>query len=771
MLDDLRKQTESSTSQPMARVKCSRKRSIGVISKENYDCLRLKLEGGDIPKDSKTVKFYHVCQKIRKFNLSLTEIHNPVQGEYRLEIIDGDRKIVISKSELDNVICKFYTELRGSGAKKIRTLINQYYAGISQEAIQDFIDRQDDRQLLHPKFVNAAKLKPVISRTPMGRHQVDLVGLTGMPAENDGETFIYILSVIDVFTRFLWLRPLSNKRACSVALELHKIYFEYGWANPRILQCDQGSEFKGAVNQLCIEMGTKIVRSRAHHPQSQGKSERSHRDWKSHLEFDHSKHGDGESFNWVEKLPAYARIHNESIHSALGCSPYKAMLGCPPVHFKNLLRAGNTVDAYSCSEEDEQCELSAESDEDTGDEYGINGRIEAITNLRKNVLQASLTKSSEMIQKHHENKDTSVYKIGDEVLVRVHGKDTRVKRGGPKKGMKKRKEGTIVEIDSQNSQFKVAYPNKHVQWEQVCDITSRTRKEEKRRRMRTYEDALPDAREEGRKPIKRGKTQDEKGMGEQQAQTKRRDNAETKGHKKTPTMKELEMEASFYDLDIVDNEGAGNCMFIALAQQLQIHDIDITSHKHLREKVVQYVQGKQRLFKDFVDKNHYPKFRDYIIKMKMLGEWGDNIILGQQLTSISEEQLQRHDEFVSGFPTPDRRVNFAEGYLSQYMQQKMLQYLISALTLTRLKDTRRIYSGSMRLFKCKVEKKLELLTQKHMIAATDYLMYVGVKEAIIYILMDVLNKPYEEVNYECKSTEFDASQVPGRGVHITVDDE
>ncbi|XP_071079984.1 uncharacterized protein [Haliotis cracherodii] len=870
MSDDLRKQTQSSTSQPMARVKCSRKRSIGVISKENYDCLRLKLEGGDIPKDSKTVKFYHVCQKIRKFNLSLTEIHNPVQGEYRLEIIDGDRKIVISKSELDNVICKFYNELRGSGAKKIRTLINQYYAGISQEAIQDFIDRQDDRQLLHPKFVNAAKLKPVISRTPMGRHQVDLVELTGMPAENDGETFIYILSVIDVFTRFLWLRPLSNKRASSVALELHKIYFEYGWGNPRILQCDQGSEFKGAVNQLCIEMGTKIVRSRAHHPQSQGKSERSHRDWKSHLEFDHSKHGDGESFNWVEKLRAYARIHNESIHSALGCSPYKAMLGCPPVHFKNLLRAGSTVDAYSCSEEDELCELSAESDEDTGDEHGINERIEAITNLRKTVLQASLTKSSEMIKKHHKNKDTSVYKIGDEVLVRVHGKDTRVKRGGPKKGMKKCKEGTIVEIDSQNSQFKVVYPNKHVQWEQVCDITSQTRKEEKRRRMRIYEDALPDAREEGRKPLKKGKTQDEKGKGEQQAQTKRRDNAVTKGHKKTPTMKELEMEASFYDLDIVDNEGAGNCMFIALAQQLQIHDIDIISHKHLREKVVQYVQGKRRLFKDFVDKNHYPTFRDYIIKMKMLGEWGDNIILqatadlykvtiriittianeptfirpaeyrgdmpvlsighlwelhyvtlipmsteGEKETEAAndtkmdtedesdsdskypintavwehkkenvvahlqriaardapEEQLQRHDEFVSGFPTPDRRVNFVEGYLSQYMQQKMLQYLISALTFTRLKDTWRIYSGSMRLFKCKVEKKLELLTQKHMIAATDYLMYVGVKEAIIHILMDVLNKPYEEVNYECKSTEFDASQVPGRGVHITVDDE
>ncbi|XP_046566295.1 uncharacterized protein LOC124274965 [Haliotis rubra] len=138
---------------------------------------------------------------------------------------------------------------------------------------------------------------------------------------------------------------------------------------------------------------------------------------------------------------------------------------------------------------------------------------------------------------------------------------------------------------------------------------------------------------------------------------------------------------------------------------------------------------------------------------------------------FSEEQLQRHDEFLSSFPRPDRKVNFAEGYLSHAMHQKTLLYLTSALSSTRLKDTRRIYSGMFRLFKCKVEKKLEHLTRKHMIAATDYLMYVGVKEAIVFILMNVMNKTYEEVNLECMSTEFDASQVPGRGVHITVDDE
>ncbi|CAG2207210.1 unnamed protein product [Mytilus edulis] len=53
---------------------------------------------------------------------------------------------------------------------------------------------------------------------------------------------------MDVFTRFVWLRPLSDKSSEKVAAKLREIYAEFG--NPKILQSDQGSEFKGVVTRL-----------------------------------------------------------------------------------------------------------------------------------------------------------------------------------------------------------------------------------------------------------------------------------------------------------------------------------------------------------------------------------------------------------------------------------------------------------------------------------------------------------------------------------------
>ncbi len=55
--------------------------------------------------------------------------------------------------------------------------------------------------------------------------------------------------------------------------------------------------------------------------------------------------------------------------------------------------------------------------------------------------------------------------------------------------------------------------------------------------------------------------------------------------------------------------------------------------------------------------------------------------------------------------------------------------------------------------------------------ATEYMMRVAVKEAIIFILMDTMKTWYEEKNVKCMSTEIDASQIPGRGVNIIIDDE
>ena len=78
-----------------------------------------------------------------------------------------------------------------------------------------------------------------------------------------------ILSIVDILTRFLWLIPLVNAQSASVTEALRTVYLQ--WGVPHIIQCDNGSEFKGVTEKLCEILNIQIIHGRPHHPQSQGK--------------------------------------------------------------------------------------------------------------------------------------------------------------------------------------------------------------------------------------------------------------------------------------------------------------------------------------------------------------------------------------------------------------------------------------------------------------------------------------------------------------------
>ena len=92
--------------------------------------------------------------------------------------------------------------------------------------------------------------------------------------EHDGRVYRYVLSVMDVFSRYCRLRPLEKKASHHVSQALKAIYAEHG--PPDRLQSDRGSEFEGKVRPLCKALKIKLIKSRPYHPQSQGKVERSH---------------------------------------------------------------------------------------------------------------------------------------------------------------------------------------------------------------------------------------------------------------------------------------------------------------------------------------------------------------------------------------------------------------------------------------------------------------------------------------------------------------
>ena len=80
------------------------------------------------------------------------------------------------------------------------------------------------QQKVRPLFQNKAPLRPIKASKVQERHQVDLVSMVSMPVMIDGDTYKYIMSVIDIFSRFRFLRPLQTKETSEVATSFRHLH-------------------------------------------------------------------------------------------------------------------------------------------------------------------------------------------------------------------------------------------------------------------------------------------------------------------------------------------------------------------------------------------------------------------------------------------------------------------------------------------------------------------------------------------------------------------
>jgi transposase InsO family protein len=112
------------------------------------------------------------------------------------------------------------------------------------------------------RFGNAAVPKPIRAKKVMTRHQIDLISMNNWPTKFEGKTYRYVLSILDVFSRFVFLRPLKSKSSSEVAKHLESVYNEHG--PPNILQSDRGTEFLGDVHKLMDRLHVRTVKSRAY---------------------------------------------------------------------------------------------------------------------------------------------------------------------------------------------------------------------------------------------------------------------------------------------------------------------------------------------------------------------------------------------------------------------------------------------------------------------------------------------------------------------------
>lgn len=135
----------------------------------------------------------------------------------------------------------------GEGAAKLVCSLRENYVGLSRVRVQNIPNFSQKNTFA--KFLNKATIKPIRARDVQVKHQINLMdtGKKGVVKMN-GKCYRYVLSVIDVFSRFVWLRALTTKCSTDISKELQTIYMEHG--PPTMFQSDQGSVFKGAMKKL-----------------------------------------------------------------------------------------------------------------------------------------------------------------------------------------------------------------------------------------------------------------------------------------------------------------------------------------------------------------------------------------------------------------------------------------------------------------------------------------------------------------------------------------
>lgn len=225
---------------------------------------------------------------------------------------------VIPKGDIQKTLKKMYDEDTTGlfiGRDKLYAKVKEKYIGISKEAVEMFLNNLESNQLNKPIYKKKV-VRPITTKGNNERWQMDLIVLKSLKSENDGNK--YILTIIDLFSKFAWAVPLKSKKQDKVADALEDIILTSG-RKPKILQSDNGPEFKGTFfDDLSERCGFKQVHSLPYTPQSNGAIERFNGILKKSIKAYFTKTG---KRRWIDILNSLVYNYNNSKHSTTDENP------------------------------------------------------------------------------------------------------------------------------------------------------------------------------------------------------------------------------------------------------------------------------------------------------------------------------------------------------------------------------------------------------------------------------------------------------------------
>jgi hypothetical protein len=175
---------------------------------------------------------------------------------------------LVCKDDIEKKLTPLYKDPKigtGMGIRSFYGKVLQKYIGINRDEVRAFLQKQTPYQLTKapPRPVN----KPIIANYPNHRWEADLIDMAQYSGYNKRKK--YILTVIDVFSRYVFAVGLPNKKPLTIVAAFRNIK-KRSKVYPVILQTDWGTEFRGELEEFAAQNDMKIVHSLTHTPQTNG---------------------------------------------------------------------------------------------------------------------------------------------------------------------------------------------------------------------------------------------------------------------------------------------------------------------------------------------------------------------------------------------------------------------------------------------------------------------------------------------------------------------
>jgi len=197
------------------------------------------------------------------------------------------------------------------GVQRLVQAVRKQGGNFTRRQVVDWL-RAQDTYTLHKPARKRFPRNSYIVYGPNELWQADLNDMRGISEHNNGVN--YLLTVIDVFSKMLWVKPLKRKTGVEVAQAFKQI-FHNGTNVPKCLQSDKGTEFTGStVGKLFKQYKIKYVTTQNPDIKA-GVVERVNRTLKTRM-WRYLTHKN--TLKYIDVLTQLVSAYNHSAHRSLG---------------------------------------------------------------------------------------------------------------------------------------------------------------------------------------------------------------------------------------------------------------------------------------------------------------------------------------------------------------------------------------------------------------------------------------------------------------------